>query len=451
MKGFITKLKRKISYSFNRRRYRHKKGRTSTKLFSFSIKRRKKKGKKIFEIKLNKLFATGVTLLAVIIFFGLIFLYLYSFLHFQPKRAYKDDKSRPVSEWRENDRLTILLVGLDRTEDEFAYIDALTVLIFDPSDQSVGIFDINVNTTVYSGEYQRNFQLKNLYNWAVLENKDSPVSLVKFHVEKLLAVKIDRYIATDKQGLIKITDNLGGISVNNPISFSDHDLQEEGRDFSLAKGIYRLNGEKFYNFLCADDDGISLKYFRQLEGVKGILKRMNSYIVFIKLPTLLKTIEENLYTDFSKQELMRLIFDIMRIKDIKTAFMGANALEKRSDETYIPNLDIIDQDLATVFSDTRVNKEQARVEIFNSTNIKGLGTLRARTLKNSGVDVIRVGDISINYNKTTIFTKDQQKYFYTINAIKKTFDEEIDVREDIPSIVYTADLVIVLGDNVVSF
>jgi hypothetical protein len=191
--------------------------------------------------------------------------------------------------------------------------------------------------------------------------------------------------------------------------------------------------------------------YRQAVGVEGFLKRVTSYVVFLKLSKFLDVSSKHIHTDLSKSELIWVVYKLMRFKEVKTSYSRLSSLRRVETERaieYYPILDQLDQDIKKVFIDERVGKEQARVEVFNSTSVKGLASSKARWLRNIGVDVIRVGDSATNLEKTTIYTREEGVYTYTIDAIKRSFNEDVEVMEgELPNLVSTGDVIVVLGEN----
>lgn len=390
-----------------------------------------------------------------LIFFGVLLLAvwtsvcIYKLITAKMSPDIRDRREGDELEWKGENQINILLVGVDKREGEFGYIDALTVMMIDPLDKRIGLFVINVDTTVNLGG-GRYSELRNIYNLGVLESDEVPVRMLIGGVELLLSIKINRYMIIDEEGFVKLSNSLGGIHIKNLSSIKDADINATSGKFELPEGSFRLGGEEFLNFLHADDDGVENKYVRHIEGVEGFLRRATSYNAFLRFPSYIEVFQDNVKTNLSKQELLKVSYEIMRAQEINSAFMRNSSLQKKilGEETaYFAILEVLDEDIKSVFSDSRIAKEQARVEIVNSTSIQGLATFRARWLRNIGVDVIRTGDAVKPYETTTIFCVDPKKYVNTINAIKKTFDEEIETESRMPDFICTGDVIIVLGQN----
>lgn len=439
-KNLRVQLKRKIKGRKKRRPSKKrvfsvKKGRVSRKTGSFDIRR-------------------IVVLAGVIICISVIVIWTVYCLHkvitFELKKAYKDSDEEITNIWHGDERLSILIIGMDKRDREFGFADMLVILMVDPEEQSVGIFNVNPDTQVFLSSIGKGVKLRNLYNYTLLELEEPPIDYMIDSIENMLSVNINRYIIVDEAGVEELTDVFGGVYVNNHKDIDDKDIVvENGNNFYLKEGNYRLGGLDFLHYCSADDDGLEHKFIRQNNSVEALIKRATSYITYIKLPFLLDTVSKTFYTDLTKGEILRLFIELSRIEEMKSSYMRLQSVERVSAKNdYVPIIEQLDLDVQKVFIDPKVGKEQARVEIFNSTNIRGLASLRARWLQNVGVDVIRVGDSPKVYDVTTVFTKELSSYPNTIDAVKKTFDEEIEVKEgEVPGIVTTGDVVIILGTN----
>ncbi len=437
MKNIFLKIKRKI------RAKKRKKG--SVKIFSYKAHRIK--GNVINIGKLNILFVfIFITLILVAILWG--GLGIFKLYKFQPNPAYKDFITADKSEWGGQTKLSILVIGQDKRKDEFGFSDCIMVVIINPYEKSIGIFNINPDIQVYVSKLGRNVKLRNLYNLGILEGEEPPINYMISGVENLLSVKVNRYIVFSEEGLKEMVDILGGVYINNSFEVKDNDVFY---NFYLPKGSYKVSGNDFIGYLSADDDGAENKFLRQINGMQNILKKLVGYVIFFRFFEIINCFENNIQTNLTKNEMIKLWFVIRDVGEVRSGYTKFSSLQKieiDGEILYKPIIEKLDNDISLTFQDRKAVLEQARIEIFNSTNIRGLGALRARWLKNIGLDVIRIGDTEEIYEKTTIYTKERDKYLNTIKAIKLTFDEDIEVKEgEIPDIICTGDVIIILGKN----
>lgn len=63
-------------------------------------------------------------------------------------------------------------------------------------------------------------------------------------VEKFLDIHIDHFVLIDFSGVKKLTEILGGVTVNNPVAFTSDTNNYERRRFTYAKGLITLEGAR---------------------------------------------------------------------------------------------------------------------------------------------------------------------------------------------------------------
>ncbi|MDD3647825.1 MAG: LCP family protein [Candidatus Dojkabacteria bacterium] len=395
---------------------------------------------------LSNLVLTFIVIIVLLGIVGWTVFSAYKLFSFNLKRAYRDERVID-RQWKGDSRLTILFVGLDGREGEYAYADAILLLMIDPDAKTLGVFDINPDAVVYVPEYDTEEKLRNVYNRGVIGKESIPVLLLKKRIERLFSIQIDRYVVVKEEGLVEIVDSLGGVYVNNENDLVDSDAGEKG--INLSVGSFRLNGEDYLGYVSADILGTEAKLMRQNEGIINLLQRTVNYAAFLKIPQIIDTISDNVKTDLSRAEILRLGIAISRSNDVKSGYTKNNAFDvEENNSKLIPVWEEIDRELQEIFIDPQIGKEQARVEVFNSTGTIGLGSLHARWLRNMGVDVIRVGDTSEIFERTTIYAKDPGEFIHTIKGIKKSFDEEPEVIEGEPDdVVTTGDVILIIGNN----
>lgn len=439
----LTKIRRLWS---TRGRYRKKRK------WRISPFKKQKKGGLETNETITRLKKLGILLLVMLTTTGIIYwvvLSLYRVNTLRLQTAY-GDSPREGLEWDGKRRLYILLVGLDRREDEFGYVDAASILMMDPTTNTVGIFNVNVDTAIYLPVHGKYESIRNLYNLMLLTNEDIPIRGTMNGVGSLLSLPIDRYILMDEEGMTDIVNSLGGVYINNEYDFQDKDLYKDGLYFHLSRGNFKLGGSDLVRFVSADDDGSAFKFNRHTAAIEGIIKKTSSIVSIIKFPWIAKSLEKDIYTDFSKKEVVKLAQAFLSIKEVKNGSMRATsvrAVEKGGEIVKLPVYEDLDKLLGEVFIDKDIIKEQARVEIYNSTSSLGLANLRARYLKNIGIDVIRTGDSPEPLDTTTIYTKDAKRFTHTIDTIERMFSEEVAVKEEEVSFVHTGDIVVIIGKN----
>ncbi|MEB6212086.1 LCP family protein [Enterococcus casseliflavus] len=121
-------------------------------------------------------------------------------------------------------------------------------------------------------------------------------------VEKFLDIPIDHYVSLNMEGLKELVDAVGGIEVDNDLTFS-----KDGFDFTI--GRTKLNGEQAlaYSRMRYDDpNGDYGRQDRQRKMVEAIVKKVLSLDGVSQYQTILNAVENNMKTDMSFDDMRTL-------------------------------------------------------------------------------------------------------------------------------------------------
>lgn len=139
---------------------------------------------------------------------------------------------------------TILLMGVDGTGNGIAKNgsfngDTLMLVSFNPKTLSATVFSIPRDTYV---PIACNGNRENKIN----SSSYGGTSCVVNTIENLTKIKIDYYAKINFSGVVSLVDDLGGITVDVPMTFCEQDSQRRFGEFELCmnKGVQELNGEQ---------------------------------------------------------------------------------------------------------------------------------------------------------------------------------------------------------------
>ncbi|NKD32794.1 LCP family protein [Enterococcus casseliflavus] len=124
-------------------------------------------------------------------------------------------------------------------------------------------------------------------------------------VEKFLDIPIDHYVSINMAGLKELVDAVGGIEVDNEITFS-----QNGFDFAI--GRTSLNGEQalaYSRMRYEDPNGDYGRQERQRKIVEGIVKKVLSLDGITQYQMILNAVEKNMKTDMSFDDMRSLAFN----------------------------------------------------------------------------------------------------------------------------------------------
>lgn len=129
------------------------------------------------------------------------------------------------------------------------------------------------------------------------------IELAKETVENFAGVEIDRTMLVDFKSLTKFVDLLGGVQIDVPVR-----MYRPTEDIDLQPGLQILNGHDAlaYSRFRGTAGGDIDRAKRQQEVIQALIKEIVSVKGVAMIPSLYKTMEENIVTDIPLRELMTL-------------------------------------------------------------------------------------------------------------------------------------------------
>lgn len=140
-------------------------------------------------------------------------------------------------------------------------------------------------------------------------NLDGGPALTAESLSDLLGgVAIDRYVRINVQGVEKLIDALGGVTVNVP---QDMKYQDDSQHLyiNLKAGRQNLNGDEALQFLRFryDDNGDIGRVQRQQTMMRAIIEQTLTPATIARLPKILSVIQSHVDTNLSVEELVALV------------------------------------------------------------------------------------------------------------------------------------------------
>ncbi len=205
----------------------------------------------------------------------------------------KSDKRQEDVAFNKKDPFSVLLLGVDERENDAGRSDSLIVLTVNPKQESVKMVSIPRDTlTEIVG---KGFKDKINHAYAF-----GGVEMAMETAENFLDIPIDYYTTINMEGFQEIVDAVGGVTVNNDLSFSYN-----GHDF--RKGELELNGEEalaFARMRKDDPRGDFGRQLRQREVIQGIIDRGASVSTLWKFDNVFKALGNNVKTNLTFEEMV---------------------------------------------------------------------------------------------------------------------------------------------------
>lgn len=178
--------------------------------------------------------------------------------------------------------------------------DSMLLLRFDPKQEKVSVLSIPRDTRVYiDGHGVRKINHANEYG--------GPALAAATASELLGGINVDRYVRVNVQGIEKLIDALGGVTVNVPKDMKYNDFSQH-LYIDLKKGVQHLNGDKAMQFLRFRYDGYGdiSRVQRQQMLMRSAVEQTLKPATVVKIPQILSVIQSHLDTNLTVKELMAL-------------------------------------------------------------------------------------------------------------------------------------------------
>ncbi|OOG23564.1 transcriptional regulator [Enterococcus casseliflavus] len=198
----------------------------------------------------------------------------------------------------QQESFSVLLMGID-TGDlgrvEQGRSDTMMVATISPQDNQTTVVSIGRDSYVDIVGHGTTDKINHAYAFG------GPAMAMNT-VEKFLDIPIDHYVSINMAGLKELVDAVGGIEVNNEITFS-----QDGFDFAI--GRTSLNGEQalaYSRMRYEDPNGDYGRQERQRKIVEGIVKKVLSFDGISQYQSILNAVESNMKTDMSFDDMRTL-------------------------------------------------------------------------------------------------------------------------------------------------
>ncbi len=265
--------------------------------------------------------------------------------------------------------------------------DTMMLIRFNPATQQLVVLSLPRDTQVpIEGYGTEKLNAANYYGGPALAAKT---------VSQLLgSTPIDRYIRINVQGVEKLIDALGGVTVYVP---QDMKYQDDSQHLyiNLKAGKQHLNGDKTLQLLRFryDENGDIGRIQRQQMVIRAMKEQALNPVTIARLPQILKVVQSHIDTNLSVEELMALVGFGANINKANTQMLmvpGDFSLPGEYRASYwLPNYKQIDQMVARHFGQGTVTRsliEPAllRISIQDSTGKPDAVTSLVKALQQSG-------------------------------------------------------------------
>ena len=214
-----------------------------------------------------------------------------------------------------SNQLNILVLGVDKREDDVGRSDTIFLLSIDPKRQQIFQLSIPRDTRVLIPEHGWD-KINHAY---ALGGKNLAVRTV----ERFLGVKIDHVVEIDFKGFYRIVDAIGGvdIKVDKRMYYEDPWDSDGGLVIDLRPGMQHMDGKTAITYVrYRDEEGDIGRITRQQQFLQAVMDKVSSPGIITRLPAIISEVSSAIDSDLSTLELLNLgrFFKDSREKGLST-------------------------------------------------------------------------------------------------------------------------------------
>lgn len=402
-----------------------------------------KKSRSNFPIKLKFLPVLVLSIVLIFVIFNLVQYYQIQLQDFSSNGSAQVFASRNKISGVATE-VNTLFIGLDNRKDDLKFISLAGLISYSYQTGEVKTYALNTNYLVRKGNLK--LPLRSIYNFSTGSDL-SKIQEITEIFEAFYAIRIDKYIVINISSLEDFIKNLN-ISITLDQSYLiDNSYLPEGD---------KLSPENFVKFL--QESPSSKDELMNLQAIffKDVVESLRSgiiglYFKFINLDNVTTLFSSN----FSRDEFLRLAINLSNSSNFITpkfisSKLTLDSIENLNIESGVQGSDIlIDEELSKSFRNISVVKEQAKIEIFNATDISGVAYNLKRKLENIGMTVIKTGNYPEKVTENTLFVpnKNSTNFLNSIKAISATLRDDLKIVIGEYKFNYSGDLILVIANT----
>lgn len=359
------------------------------------------------------------------------------------------------------DKINILVMGVDQRSDDVGRSDTMFVVTVDTKTKSVALLSIPRDTRV---RIPGNGWDKINHAYATGGHK-----LTQQAVEGLMGIPIDHYVMINFKGFQKIVDAVGGVDINvEKRMYYEDPYDGDGLVIDLRPGMQHMDGKTAIKYVrYRDGEGDIGRIQRQQQFVKALFSEVASPAVITKIPAIIREVSATIETDLSTSEMLNFaqilndaykqglktdmvpgkpayidevsywLPDLMALRNhmaktlgvkMEDKYVNASRVEATEYETSIPKeMKIVEVPKAvqqpkavteagktkqteksdsaqTSKKDQTASASKVRVEVINASGSADAGSKAAAALRSQGFEVVGVSTLTTPYPNTVIIS-----------------------------------------------
>lgn len=386
------------------------------------------------------------------------------------------------------DRINILLLGVGGKGHDGPYLsDTIIVASLEPSTNKVSLLSMPRDLYVPIEGYGWK-KINHASAYGNIDNGDGGGGLASQTISKTLNIPIHYFVSVDFSGFQKLIDDVGGLDIYVENSFVDDKYPDDNYGYeplNFTEGWEKMDGERSLKYSRSrhgnNGEGSDFARSKRQQKVLSAFKEQVSDFRFWlnpkKIGQVMADLDNHIYTNLEIGEIIRLA-NLIKDNDLNSinnivlsdgpnGFLYSSIingtyvlLPKGNDFTILKILakNIFEPEKQTR-QKTEKNTDLITIEVQNGTEISGLASKTAKSLKEAGFSVSKIANAEEqNYEKTMIYdiSKKIKKQENNISELEERFNTKISSSTPswlISQIINNAetskspDIVIILGEN----
>jgi LCP family protein required for cell wall assembly len=222
------------------------------------------------------------------------------------------------------DPVSILFLGIDSRDGNLVgRTDAMILATFNPKDNSINMLNIPRDSRVELAGRGTFDKINHAHAFGGLD-------MTVATVENLLNIPVDYFVSTNFDAFMGIVDELGGITVNSPMAFTEKDNSTYGT-ITINAGEQRLNGQEalaYVRMRKSDPRGDLGRGDRQKEVLESIINEAASISSITRFGPVMDALGSNSKTNLTFNNIISLHSYASKLNNIESLkFEGADLTE----------------------------------------------------------------------------------------------------------------------------
>ncbi|OIJ11712.1 transcriptional regulator [Anaerobacillus alkalilacustris] len=275
---------------------------------------------------------TLLTFLALFVVAGGAFAYVMHKVSNVASGAQQELERGDRSELRDNvvnpikDPVSVLFLGLDsRGGDLSGRTDAMVLATFNPDENTIKMLNIPRDSRV---ELAGRGTMDKINHAHAFGGLDMTIATV----ENLFDIPVDYFVSLNFDAFMDIINELGGVTVNSPMTFTEKDNGTYGT-ITIHEGEQHLNGQEalaYVRMRKSDPRGDLGRGERQKEVIESIIREAASFSSITRFGPVMDAVGKNLKTNLSFNNLMSMHSYASKLNEVESLqLQGENAMINR--------------------------------------------------------------------------------------------------------------------------